>query len=65
VRPIVDIYAFDVEGSRGVYATIEGMQFAADGERISGGNPATIDDFAPLEGAKPAAGGTTAASVFD
>jgi hypothetical protein len=64
VRPIVDIYAFEVKGARGVYATITGLQFSKDGERISGGSTASVDDFQPLgEGL----GGATAsaASVFD
>jgi len=67
VRPIVDIYAHEVKGTRGVYATIEGLQFSGEGERISGGSSATIEDFAPLAGVKPATAGAapTAGSVFD
>jgi hypothetical protein len=66
VRPIVDIYAFTVENSPGVFATIEGLQFSKDGDRLSAVSTATVDDFKPLAGATPAAGAkATANSVFD
>jgi len=41
---VVDFYAFDVTGNKGVAASLGGVQFKADGEAL-GGRGATVDDF--------------------
>jgi len=50
VNAIVEIWAQDNEHGKRVNASLLGVQFVRDGERLSGGSVATADDFEPLPG---------------
>lgn len=65
----LDLFGYAQGGGEGVGASIAGVQYFADGERLSGGSVASADDFdaipqenAPATGATPTAGG--AADLF-
>ena len=63
---IVEFWAQDNQFGKRVNASLLGVQFVADGERLAGGGVAAADDFEaipPLDGPKPVSGGG-AASLF-
>ncbi len=63
VNVILDVWAQDNQFGKRVNATLLGVQFVADGPRLSGGAVASMDDFAPIPqagAASPAASGAAA-----
>lgn len=48
----LDIYAMDkpADGIKGVFATLRGVQFSADGERLSGNSTSSADEFDAEDG---------------
>ena len=65
VNAIVEIWAQDNQHGKRVNASLLGVQFVRDGERLAGGSVATSDDFEPLPGATDAASVTDAGSLFN
>jgi hypothetical protein len=63
VNAVIDVWAQSNSYGKRVNAGLAGVQFVRDGEPFTGGAPADVEDFAPLEGATT--GGATASSVFD
>ena len=51
VNVIVEIWAQDNAFGKRVNASLLGVQFARDGERLAGGSVASADDFEPIPGA--------------
>lgn len=45
VNAIINVFAYNRDGGQGVGASIVGVQFAKDGERLAGGEVASPDDF--------------------
>jgi hypothetical protein len=66
VNVIVEIWPQDNQHGKRINASLLGVQFVRDGERLAGGSVATADDFEPIPGAADAAGGeqTDPASLF-
>lgn len=67
VTAIVEFWAQDNQFGKRVNASLLGVQFVKDGERLAGGGVAAADDFEaipPAEGQKVAESGKGAASVF-
>lgn len=67
VNVYLNIFAYNAGGGEGVGASIAGVQFHADGERLSGGATAKASDFAAIPAPtleKAAASGQGAASLF-
>lgn len=65
VRAIIDIYEYK-EGARwsaGITAQLLGVQFVADGERLSGGGVAEEDDFEAVPEADATTAGATASTA--
>jgi hypothetical protein len=60
VNAILNVFAYSKDGGQGVGASIVGVQFAKDGERLAGGETASADDFEaivpPKSEAAPAQG---------
>jgi hypothetical protein len=58
VNALVDVYPMDKDKIRGVFAELRGVQFVADGERLGGSAPASLDEFDDVEddGEDPLAG---------
>ncbi len=49
VNASLNVYAFDVQGNKGVAVGLNGLQFVKDGEPL-GGNSDSTDDFEELDG---------------
>jgi len=67
VNAIVEIWPQDNQFGKRVNASLLGVQFIRDGERLAGGGVAAADDFEAIpaaEGEKAAATGGGAASLF-
>ena len=67
VNMIVEFWAQDNQFGKRVNASLLGVQFVKDGERLAGGGVAAADDFEALPGAEAAkveASGKGAASLF-
>jgi hypothetical protein len=66
VNAVVDIWAQLNEYGKRINASLLGVQFLRDGERLSGGQTAAADDFEPIPqaAAAVAAAGGGAASLF-
>jgi hypothetical protein len=67
VNMMVEVWAQDNQFGKRVNASLLGVQFVADGERLSGGGVASADDFEAIPQAateKAAAAGTGAAALF-
>jgi hypothetical protein len=67
VNVYLNIFGYNAGGGEGVGASIAGVQFHADGERLSGGATARASDFAAIPAPaleKAAASGQGAASLF-
>lgn len=65
VNAIVEIWAQDNQFGKRVNASLLGVQFLRDGERLAGGSVAAADDFEAIpEAATPAAAAAGAASLF-
>lgn len=65
VNAIVEFWAQDNNFGKRVNASLLGVQFLRDGERLSGGGVAAADDFEAIpEAATPAAEKSGAASLF-
>lgn len=66
VNAIIDIWAQDNQHGKRINASLMGVQFYADGERLAGGGVASEQDFDEIPEAEGAAeDGAGAASVFD
>lgn len=48
VDAVVEIWAQDNGHGKAIRATLNGVQFRRDGDRFSGGEPASVDDFEDL-----------------
>jgi hypothetical protein len=57
VNVIVEIWAQDSQFGKRVNASLLGVQFVRDGERLAGGSVATADDFEPIPQVEGAAEG--------
>jgi hypothetical protein len=55
VNAIVEFWAQDNQFGKRVNASLLGVQFAKDGERLAGGGVASQDDFEPIPGTEAAA----------
>ena len=67
VNAIIEVWAQDNQFGKRINASLLGVQFLRDGERLSGGGVAAADDFEaipPAEGAKAEASGAGAAGLF-
>lgn len=67
VNCILDIWSQDNQYGKRVNASLLGVQFLRDGDRLAGGSVAAADDFEPLPGADAAKvekSGDGAASLF-
>ena len=67
VNGIVEVWAQDNQFGKRVNASLLGVQFVKDGERLAGGGVAAADDFEAIPQAateKAAASGTGAAALF-
>ena len=67
VNAIVEIWPQDNQFGKRVNASLLGVQFVGDGERLAGGGVASQDDFEPIPGTEAAGGKpatTDAASLF-
>jgi ssDNA-binding protein len=67
VNAIVELWAQDNQFGKRINASLLGVQFLRDGERLAGGGVAAADDFEELPAAaqeKAAATGAGAASLF-
>lgn len=66
VNAIVDVWAQDNKFGKRINASLMGVQFYADGEKLAGGSVAAADDFEAIPAAKveEAAEGGGAASLF-
>ncbi len=67
VNVYLNLFGYSAGGGEGVGASIAGVQFHADGERLSGGATARASDFKAIAApviAKAAASGQGAASLF-
>jgi len=64
VNAIVEIWAQDNAHGKRVNASLLGVQFVRDGERLAGGSVASADDFEPLPGTADGGAGD-AASLFN
>ncbi len=53
VNALIDIYA--MTEPKGVFCTLRGLQFFADGERLGGTAPASVDEFSTFDPAPAAA----------
>jgi hypothetical protein len=65
VNAIIEIWAQDNQYGKRVNASLLGVQFVRDGERLAGGSVATADDFEPLPSAEGGASNTDAGSLFN
>lgn len=61
VNAIVEFWAQDNQFGKRVNASLLGVQFVKDGERLAGGGVAAADDFEPIPGTEAAAGAAPAA----
>ncbi len=61
VNAVIELWAQDNKFGKRINASLLGVQFNADGERLAGGSVASEDDFEEI----PDAGGDGAADVFD
>lgn len=61
VTAIVEVWGQDNNFGRRVNASLLGVQFVKDGERLAGGGVASQDDFEPIPGTEAAAGAAPAA----
>lgn len=67
VNAIVEVWPQDNQFGKRINASLLGVQFVRDGERLSGGGVAAADDFEPIAGAdggKPATAEAGAAGLF-
>jgi len=64
VNAILEIWAQDNQHGKRVNASLLGVQFVRDGERLAGGSVASADDFEPIPGATEAAPAGDPASLF-
>ena len=56
VNALVEIWAQDNQHGKRINASLLGVQFVRDGERLAGGSTATADDFEPIPGAGTGSG---------
>lgn len=61
VNAIVEFWPQDNQFGKRVNASLLGVQFVKDGERLAGGGVASQDDFEPIPGTEAAAGAAPAA----
>ncbi len=62
VNATIELWAQDNKFGKRINASLMGVQFARDGQRLSGGGVASVDDFEAIpEAAAPAGGGATTA----
>ena len=61
VNAIVEFWSQDNQFGKRVNASLLGVQFVKDGERLAGGGVASQDDFEPIPGTEAAAGTAPAA----
>jgi len=61
VTAIVEIWAQDNKFGKRVNASLQGVQFIRDGERLAGGSVASVEDFEPV----PSAAGNAAGAKPD
>lgn len=61
VNAIVEFWSQDNQFGKRVNASLLGVQFVKDGERLAGGGVASQDDFEPIPGTEAAAGAAPAA----
>lgn len=66
VNAIVEFWAQDNQFGKRVNASLLGVQFVKDGERLAGGGVASAEDFQPIpvEATEAAAAGQGAAALF-
>ena len=64
VNAILEVWAQDNQHGKRVNASLLGVQFVRDGERLAGGSVASADDFEPIPGATEAAPAGDPASLF-
>ena len=65
VNAIIEIWPQDNQFGKRVNASLLGVQFVKDGERLAGGGVAAADDFEAISGAAdPAVAKGGAASLF-
>ena len=67
VNAIIEVWAQDNQFGKRVNASLLGVQFLRDGDRLAGGGIAAADDFEaipPADGEKAATSGDGAASLF-
>lgn len=64
VNVFLEIWAQDNQHGKRINASLLGVQFVRDGERLAGGSTATADDFEALPGATDAAPAGDPASLF-
>jgi hypothetical protein len=57
VNCIVEVWAQDNQHGKRINASLLGVQFVRDGERLAGGSVATADDFEAIPGSENTAGG--------
>lgn len=64
VNAILEVWSQDNQYGKRVNASLLGVQFVRDGERLAGGGVAAADDFEPIPGAASAAPAGDASSLF-
>lgn len=64
VNAIVEVWSQDNRFGKRINASLLGVQFVRDGERLAGGGVAAADDFEPIPGAASAAPAGDASSLF-
>jgi hypothetical protein len=64
VNAMIEVWAQDNQHGKRVNASLLGVQFVRDGERLAGGSVATADDFEPIPGATDAAPAGDPSSLF-
>lgn len=65
VNAFLEIWAQDNVHGKRINASLLGVQFVRDGERLAGGSVASADDFEAIPGATDAAPTSDAASLFN
>lgn len=65
VNVIVEVWAQDNKFGKRVNASLQGVQFIRDGERLAGGSVASVSDFEAIPGAGTTTGPVAAADIFN
>lgn len=65
IRLVVNAYAYNKAGNKGVAFGLMGIQKIGDGTPLTGGSVVSADTFSPVVGAGASAPASGAASVFD